>query len=350
MRKIVLASREIGSRLDLIQSGGGNTSVKIGNFIFIKRSGLNLSDIFDHTSFVPLSLTILKNELINLPNKKKCKKKLECIGNKILSKSNCSKRNTRPSIETFLHAFSKKYTIHTHPTSVSIYCSKNSLFNNLKNIYPDSYLVDYASPGIELFLQVYKTLRHNSIFYDNEIIFLKNHGLIVSSDSCSKAVKITNDISRLLSSKLGLDFLPYEEGSILNRALNTVFKDKILTKYIDDKNLSKDILKYCNERIHPFSPDISVFLGDKICLVNLNTIEQDLFSFYRKFRVLPSLVNIKNKLYVTSKSYQKLCEKIDVLKFYCQVMSFLYKDEDSCYLSDDETRYLRNWESEKFRR
>ena len=53
-----MISRYCGERFDLVQAGGGNTSVKINDIMFIKASGFNLADITKNTD---MFVSITKN-------------------------------------------------------------------------------------------------------------------------------------------------------------------------------------------------------------------------------------------------------------------------------------------------
>jgi len=352
MNNLVFASREIGSRLDLVQAAGGNTSVKQEGKIYVKASGFNLCDVSHDKGFSELSLNSLQEMLIDLASNSfnYTKKELEQKGKDILSQAVIADNTARPSIETFLHSFGNKYTIHTHPSVVSVYCSANSLFNKLSDIFPGAYLVDYATPGVELFLKVYDSVFSQVNDSTPKIIFLKNHGLIVSCDDHSQAISLTYNIVDTLSEKLGLDNTQYKVSSRLINDIYTVFNEDLVVKNIDDKSLVSELSRLANKEIFAFSPDISVFLGGRVCNSNLQDLRNDLISYYEHHREIPSIVKIDEAVYVIGNKYQQLCEKIDVARFYCQVMSYLVDEDDRSSLSSDEVSYLKNWDSEKFRK
>lgn len=53
----------------------------------------------------------------------------------------------RASIETFLHAVTGKYTLHSHPTLVNILVSRKDGMEELRNLFPEAVLVSYRKPG-----------------------------------------------------------------------------------------------------------------------------------------------------------------------------------------------------------
>ena len=80
-----------------------------------------------------------------------------------------------PSMETYFHLFTKKYTVHLHFIPIII--------NNLKldNFELNHQIIDYYPPG-ELLANKIKE-KYNSKL---DIIFLKNHGIILTSNNINE--------------------------------------------------------------------------------------------------------------------------------------------------------------------
>ena len=54
--------------------------------------------------------------------------------------------NNRSSIETYMHSFLKKYTVHLHPIQINkILIAKDSKIL-CKELYSDSLIIDYYTP------------------------------------------------------------------------------------------------------------------------------------------------------------------------------------------------------------
>ena len=99
----------------------------------------------------------------------------------------------RPSIETFLHSISGRYTLHTHPIVVNaMTCRKNGM-EILADLFPDALIVPYAKPGVELAKAYFKEYRKkatkkNQIF---DVVFMQNHGLVVSGSTADEVIEKT---------------------------------------------------------------------------------------------------------------------------------------------------------------
>lgn len=170
-------TKELSSDISLTYGSGGNFSVKIKgqDSFFIKASGSNITDVNTHNGFVKCdraSIKIADNEIIY---------------NNFLQKS-VQQGFGRPSMETGFHASLKsRVVIHSHPIYLNaILCSKESK-EIISTTFPDSVYIPYVTPGYKL---------HKYIDgVDKEIIFLENHGVIVSSENIMDAVKLTKDIN-----------------------------------------------------------------------------------------------------------------------------------------------------------
>lgn len=85
----------------------------------------------------------------------------------------------RPSMEYGFHFCSPhKYVVHIHPADLNVILCSNEAEAIIKNLFHDlpHYFVPYIAPGFQLF-QYLKRLS------PAKVIFLQNHGLIVSDNN-----------------------------------------------------------------------------------------------------------------------------------------------------------------------
>ena len=165
-----------GVRPDLIQAGGGNISIKYGDELFIKSSGCTLFDVESNKNISVVDLSKIKS--FNDSSNRVYDSEKEFLESSIISGS-------QPSLETFFHAKTLKYTVHLHPSPViqALDLYKSKLNDKYKDI---AEFVDYYRPGLEL---------SDNIIGDKKIIFLDNHGLIVHSNNLSEVFKIIDDVT-----------------------------------------------------------------------------------------------------------------------------------------------------------
>ena len=344
MNDLIKISRYLGSRFDLIQAGGGNTSVKKANRLFVKSSGVYVGDMTNDHGFTTLDLDILQNginEFLNSDIDSLSKKELEEKGNILLSQAHI--KGNKASIETFLHSCFKKYVVHTHPIAVT-HALSTDYVTLIKKQFSQAFVSEYKTPGIELLLGIKNALRENND--ETIIIFIENHGLVVSSDCAKKAIRDTNAICDIVCKWVGFDFSIYKESGYIFDKLNGFSKENILVQPIKDTFLNNYASLETNKKIIAYTPDIFIYLGFEI--VNVDNDFSDAIEKYKyRFNVLPTIICSKGQLYVIGNSYKKVKEIEDVFICYANVMSKFPRVKE---LDEQEIAYLSGWDAEKYRK
>jgi len=324
LNKLQNISKYCGGRFDLVQAGGGNTSVKFDKFMFIKASGYNLTDININKGYVCINNKQLLNDLSN----NKLKKKITDYN--VLGK-------LRGSIETYMHSILKKYTVHLHPIQVNkILILKNSK-NLIKKLFPESLIIDYFTPGIKVYNEIQK------YYSGEEIIFLDNHGLIITTDEYSNIKIILNNIIDKCESYNMFDSSKYKLTNKISDYIFENYKINIITY------LSQDILikNYIEHNIDLFKenitfPDALIYCGIKPVIGNIEDIDE----YYQSYKELPKILIMDNFLFIAANSLKKCREIEDVLKANLLILDTIEKKQ---YLSQDEICFLNNWDAEKYR-
>lgn len=172
----------IGQSIEICQNGGGNISVKTGDFMIIKASGYDIKDINCLSGYSVIQPTE-KIEILNSSSELELSSILKKISN----------RHKIPSMEAGVHLLLKKYVIHAHaiyPTT--LLCLNNAkeiipaLFSNLEHEY-----IPYLCPGYDLFDAFRKCDLSKPVY------FLENHGVVISSDNLNNAVELLNEINNI---------------------------------------------------------------------------------------------------------------------------------------------------------
>ena len=177
IKKTIELHNHFGKNDNYVQAAGGNISIKDGDIIHIKKSGLHFKDIKDKNDVISLNISKkdINQEVLSIKNKKN----LENRYNKFIDQKNSGEG--RPSIELSFHVFGDKYTLHLHPTLINIFtCTKEGqkIIKKMCEDNDDMSYVDYYKPGIILTDEI---LKERSAL--NDITFLFNHGIIVTGPS-----------------------------------------------------------------------------------------------------------------------------------------------------------------------
>lgn len=340
MKGFVKMSKYSGMREDLVQAGGGNSSFKISDEkMAIKASGYQLADITEDVGYALVNPKIIRDRFLENEDLNSL---TEFDGESILKEAFIE--GSRPSIETFLHSVTGKYTLHTHPVVVNALTCREKGNHVLKELFPNALIVPYVKPGIGLAKEYFKAYKENVIDSEKvvDIIFLQNHGLVVSGDSAEAVIEKTEVVTRKIEEYLGTDMSAYHDLSMIWR----FFPKKIIWKITDDNILS--VYRRIGEWKHAFCPDCVVFLGKAF----MNLSEKFTFDDIEQFREQygePVMVNYAGTLYIVADSVKKAMEIQSLMSFSAQVMA-LNAGCNSNLLSDAEQNVLLNWDAEKYRK
>jgi ribulose-5-phosphate 4-epimerase/fuculose-1-phosphate aldolase len=218
-------SNALGTNKAYIQGAGGNTSIKLDNsdVIAIKASGHELCNI---TATTGLSYVNYKDVVDYYSKNNPTDSEL----NEEVYKNSSQFNQQKPSIETLFHCLIKnKSIVHTHSVYVNVLsCAKNG-YNICKDIFGskhDFIWVPYKTPGIELASEINKELSKQNV----KIIILENHGIIVAHDSMIEAIKLHDEINKVIISHFNLpDFVLNKKAFDIKYARdNILFPDQIV--------------------------------------------------------------------------------------------------------------------------
>jgi FMN phosphatase YigB (HAD superfamily) len=316
-------SKYCGERFDLVQSGGGNTSVKINNWMLIKASGCNLAQITRSFGYSIVNNAKLMHDI--LQNNPKDVMYYNVLG------------GVRGSIETYMHSILKKYTVHLHPIqSNRILISKNAR-EIIKSIYPNSLIIGYLTPGIKICNAI------NDIYNGENVIFLLNHGIIITTDSFDDIFNILNDVIVRFEIFQHINLDKYKYTNTLSNIINTTFNVDNITYLCQDSVINNYLMnkpELFNENLT--FPDALVYCGMRI-LMNVEHIHE----YNDEYKESPKIIIANNHVYINGSSISKCKEVEDVLKSNLLILDSEY---DKNYLEKDELHFLNSWDAEKYRK
>lgn len=194
IKDLIDISRLYGTQKEYVIAGGGNTSYKTKDKLWIKASGFALSTISEE-GFAILDrkklATISDNEYSSDPFKRESQIK-DDLANASITK------DKRPSVESSFHdVINYKYVVHLHPTAVNGIMCSNKAEEFVQPIFGDEAVyIPYIDPGYVLFKAVEsKVLEFRTAKgYDPKVILLQNHGIFVSADTTKEIIAIYSEI------------------------------------------------------------------------------------------------------------------------------------------------------------
>ena len=171
---ITLLSREFGTP-DFVKGGGGNTSCKTKDTLWVKPSGTVLSALTPER-FVALSRAKL-GELYtaDIPADAAAR---EAKVKDMMAAAVLPGQTGRPSVEAPLHdILDGALVVHTHPALVNgLTCSRQG-GAACARLFPDALWLAYVDPGFTLCMDARRRL------HGQRLVILQNHGIFVAGDT-----------------------------------------------------------------------------------------------------------------------------------------------------------------------
>lgn len=317
MQDLVDISLSVASSPYLTQGGGGNTSVKSEDVMYIKPSGFFLKDIEKgHVELNYKNISDkLKNELYLQPDSEF---KLD------VEKEIINPNGLLPSMETGFHAVLDSYVIHTHPLAVNLILCSDECETKLKELFFDVpyLLLPYLNPGYPLSKSIANCI--NKLPSTPKIIFLKNHGLIVHSNDKNEAIELHQMVVKRiedcydLKSELNFEWIKIQENMF-----------ELQSEEIQLLVLNPDLLN-----MYLF-PDQAVVIGENWGLNN-NNKKINIISQENKIQIF---ANEKNSIAIAENLIA-----VSYIQFYSQKLNFKLNE-----LSKNDVDFILNLDTEKYR-
>lgn len=183
----VYTSQLLGQSKELVLHGGGNTSVKIDNTLYVKGSGWNL-DTIEKPGFSPVDLSVLLEMATR-----------ESISDtQMVAEQRAAMRDQsfpNPSIEAILHAIIPYVFVdHTHADAVVTLTNTPKGKELVQKLYGERMLIiDYVMPGFELAKHIYEITRN--LDWDSlSGMILMHHGVFTFDNDAKCAYEKMIDI------------------------------------------------------------------------------------------------------------------------------------------------------------
>ncbi|MBT3385165.1 MAG: SDR family NAD(P)-dependent oxidoreductase [Prolixibacteraceae bacterium] len=371
IKELIEVSRFYGQKKEYVIAGGGNTSFKNEDYLWIKASGINLGDI-DENGFCVLD----RKKLNDIPNQQFSNDSAireEEVKNALLNSRINSESGLRPSVETSLHnLFSYQFVVHTHSTLVNGLMCSNQAAEKTKEFFGEDVLfVPYSDPGFVLFKIIAEKIdEYNTKFKcDPKIVFIQNHGIFVAADSTKEIDQIYADVKNKLENSFDvlLTFKEIPVSEIITEVLPAVRmllsdeKLKVATalnsswvaNFISDKEaFEAGIAK-------PFNPDQMVYCMSEYLFIENNTSTKKIIEeakvkiaeFKNRKGAVPKVIFFQNKgVIVAEDSPVSVAYLKDMVNDFCEISTLSENFGGVHPLTKEQATFIENWEVEHYRK
>lgn len=352
MNGLIQISKYAGMRNDLAQAGGGNTSVKIDEQVMlVKSSGYQLADVGEDNGYMKVNYRLIVDYLKQKITDGTTDALTEEEGKRLLVQAQMEEGHA--SIETFLHAVTGKYTLHSHPMLVNILAARKGGMEELRKLFPEAVCVSYRKPGAALAEAYYRACKEQEESDGSRVIFLENHGLVVSGNTAEQVIDTTEKILRRLADHLHISYRVYSSATRVWDMMLRIpgLKDMIVyaaqNRYLSWEYIGETLIrpKLWN---HAFCPDCIVYGSKQILCLEDDFSRRDIVDFMDAHG-MPVLVSYRRHIYIVAESVKKAQEIENVMSFAAQVQ-MANLDKEMNYLDESQQDELLNWDSEKYRR
>jgi rhamnose utilization protein RhaD (predicted bifunctional aldolase and dehydrogenase)/NAD(P)-dependent dehydrogenase (short-subunit alcohol dehydrogenase family) len=201
LAKLIEMSRRYGADPEFVLAGGGNTSYKTADTLWVKASGYSLADI-DADGFVELSRAKLA-ELLAADLGTDSRAREEQFKARVMAARERPEQGRRPSVESVLHhLLPTSFVVHTHPSWVNmVLCSEKGEDAAFEILGDDALWVPYVDPGIVLAKQLKSQL--DALESRPNVVLMANHGLIVCGDSPEEIEATSRDVMAKVKAYVG---------------------------------------------------------------------------------------------------------------------------------------------------
>ncbi len=368
IKDLIEISRSYGSQKEYVIAGGGNTSFKTEDKLWVKASGFALSTISEE-GFAVMD-----------------RKKLAVISEKEYSADSFEResqikddlaiatitKDKRPSVETSFHdAINYKFVVHLHPTAVNgIMCSNNAEKLVIPVFGDEAIYIPYIDPGYILFKAVEtKILEFRAEKgYDPKVILLQNHGIFVSADTTQEITAIYDEIIANIDEEVTTtvdntvlpvadhvtEVVPAIRALVSTKGLKTI---KVTNSALVDKfNCCAEAFEKISK---PFTPDLIVYCKSKYIYIDeVSSPEVTIEAFKTKFEAFisdngyaPKVVFIKGigMLSIGDNAAQSNTIK-EVFEDAMKISWLSESFGGQHFMTPEQIHFIDTWEVENYRR
>ena len=369
IQELIEISQFYGKQKDFVIAGGGNTSYKDENHIYIKASGHSLATIGEE-GFAQLDRKALQliggktysEDVMERENQ---------IKNDLLNARVYPEKGQRPSVETSLHdLIAFRFVVHTHSTKVNgLMCSVNAERLTTALFGDTVVYVPYVDPGYILYKEVETQINayRSRVGAESQIILLQNHGIFVAADTTAEIHELYNQVIAKLDSAIGeiepLKNLPVDpvaakvvpairmmlsgNGLKTMKVINNTYFERFLSSEAEYQKIAlpfiPDGIVYCNSSFiyAEYSGDVDALLYE---------LSEKIKTYTETQPKTPKIICIKGiGCILANDNAQAVATLEDVMMDTCLVSLYSEKFGGQSPMTAEQVQFIDTWEVEQYR-
>ncbi|MDR3252786.1 MAG: SDR family NAD(P)-dependent oxidoreductase [Tannerella sp.] len=367
IEQLIEISRKYGHDKRYVIAGGGNTSYKNDEKLWVKASGTSLATITEE------GFAILDRKRLGLISEKTystdAARREEEVKNDLAAA--CLTNDRRPSVETSMHnAMNGRFVVHLHPTAVNgLMCSQNAEAETTRLFGDSAIFIPYTDPGYTLFKEVENRIRAYRSKFGQEpaVLLLQNHGIFVGADTIAEVETIYGKVMATIEAAA------FTKESDEAAEISAIAQEVVpAIRMMLGAGGLKTLQIRNNRRIESFaasaedftkisvafSPDIIVYCKSKYIYLNnsdkdelLAAAEEEIKAYTAKNGYAPKVLLIKGIGLVAVGDHAAGCEIIlDVYEDMMRIAEIARSFGGEHPMTQAQIDFIDNWEVENYRR
>ena len=343
-------SNKYGSNPQYVLAGGGNTSFKSKENLWIKGSGTALATI-KAEDFVVMDRS--KLNLMWTADYPENEAARESAVLQDMMDARVEGETRRPSVETLLHdLFPQKYILHVHPTLINGLTCSLEAEAGMRKLLPEAVWVDACKPGYILALECKEKMDAYKAAHgrDADLLFLQNHGIFFAADTAEAVGELAEKTMDTVAG--AVTRYPNEEAVTVDTARVEAICEKLAKLYGGAccHMVNREILGY-DPATKSLSPDHIVYAKAKQLALRSEEGLEEAFAAFEAANGYKAKITFIEGLGMfacdaTEKSAQTAASVMyDAVKVVCYAESFGGVQPMPEFLID----FIVNWEVESYR-
>jgi len=356
---LVELSRRFGSDPDWVLAGGGNTSFKDRDRLYVKASGASLASIGPE-GFCAIDRSRLDAIWSAAYPEDGAAREAAALAD--LMASRCPGESKRPSVETLMHGlFPQAYVVHTHPSAINgLGCSREGEAAFKRLFGEEGIWIPCVDPGyvlaktVRLAFETFAARRGSP----PSIMFMQNHGLLVAAEDPAGIERISLRIMRLVLRETrrepdlrAVNVDPFRVEEAIRAIVSLAGEGAVLRFRSDAEILARSASP---EAFGPlssaFTPDHIVYAGSEFLLDEGGNIGKAWADYLRRNGVAPRILIIHG-LGAFSCGRTEAAAEAAMLLFTdaCKVAAYAESFGGARHMPRERIDFIRNWEVERYR-
>lgn len=354
-------SNRYGKDNGLVLAGGGNTSAKEGNTMYIKASGTALASITPE-GFVKMDRTMLAAMFGKAYPQEDSAREAAALAD-LMAARLPGEEAKRPSVETTLHAlFPQTFVLHLHPALVNgLTCGRDGE-KIAQEIFGDDFVwVGLCKPGYILaklcdgLMKAYteRTKR------DVSILILQNHGVFVAANTTAGLNELLDRVMLAIGQKVMRkpDLRPGGQkpaiAADITAQVSRLYGGAVFTVFDNNSEILRFSQSFESVKplLYPFTPDHIVYCKAYPLFINgFTELEQGFREYENKNGYPPKIVIIKGLGFIAAGKNEKDALTAQLL-FNDAIKVAVYTESfgGPLHMTQELTDFIVNWEVEAYR-